>query len=188
MIATFNRSMAAVAATAMFFSLHGTPAFAQSQTDATPAAAPQESDTTPQSMMSARAAPAPDGKMLAEKFVRPTAEGTVALVFNDKGEVVAVTRGGRVLPSCEICTPELERVYGPKCIKARQMSDVLSGADKTPDDKEHAAGKPPLICNKLMNTNVQSVNPISVVNHTGSRCMTFFFNNGGKIEIAQYCW
>ncbi len=121
--------------------------------------------------------------MLAERFVKP-ASGAVALVFNEQGETIAVTRDGKVLPSCQICTPELERIYGPKCIRARKASETLPPASTSTRDKAAA----PLICNKLMDTNVQAVSPISVLRHTGSQCMTFFFNNGGQLQISQYCW
>lgn len=134
-------------------------------------------------------AAAPEGSSLAERFIRP-ASGAVALVFNENGDVIAVTRDGHVLPSCQVCTPELERIYGPKCTRARKLSDFHAPAASrkpvTTDDK--AAAAPPLICDKLMNTNVQGVTPVSAVRHTGSQCMSFFLNSDGQAKVYQYCW
>jgi hypothetical protein len=130
------------------------------------------------------AAPAPsaEGKELAEKFIRPIPKGIVALVFDEKGEVIAVTREGRTLPTCQVCTPELARKYGPRCAKARKLSDLKSAAD----DRKAAAA--PLICDKLVNTTIEDVSPISAIKHTGSQCISFFFNSNGQAKVYQYCW
>ena len=135
-------------------------------------------------------APAPasapvDGKALAERFIRPTGnKGVVALVFDDNGNVIAVTREGRTVPTCQVCTPEMERRYGPRCAKARHVSDLKSMLD----DKPASAALPPLVCDKLDNTTIEDVNPISAVKHTGSQCISFFFNANGQAQVYQYCW
>ena len=138
----------------------------------------------------APAAPVPasapvDGKALAERFIRPTGnKGVVALVFDDNGNVIAVTREGRTVPTCQVCTPELERKYGPRCAKARRVSDLKSLLD----DKPASAALPPPVCDKLANTTIEDVNPISAIKHTGSQCISFFFNANGQAQVYQYCW
>ena len=178
-----KRSLVQVAAAAVLCSLMNL-AGAQAAAEPIPPAAPANATgSTPDARPAAAAGP--EGRMLAERFVKPSA-GAVALVFNEQGEAIAVTRDGKVLPPCQICTPELERIYGPKCTRARKASEALSTAGaSTPGT---AAAAPPLICNKLMDTTVQAVSPISMVRHTGSQCMTFFFNNGGKLQVSEYCW
>jgi hypothetical protein len=122
-----------------------------------------------------------ENKAIAERALGSN-KGAVALVFNEEGEVIsATTRDGRALQACQICTPEMERKYGAKCEKARRASDALKEPSSPREDR-------PLICDKLMNTNVQAVNPISVIKHTGSQCVTYMVYNGGTAKILQYCW
>lgn len=45
--------------------------------------------------------PQPDGKKLAETFLTP-GNGIVALVFDEQGQAVVVTRDGRVLQPCRL--------------------------------------------------------------------------------------
>jgi hypothetical protein len=116
------------------------------------------------------------GKAQTEKIIRQN-DGVAAIVFNEKGQPVVVNREGQLVPTCQICTPELERKFGPQCAKAGKASEATG-----------KQGESTLICNKLNNTNVLGVEPISVLRHTGSECMTFFFNNGGQPLIYQFCW
>lgn len=127
--------------------------------------------------------PTSDGKAMAERFVRPS-NGMAAIVFNEKGQPIVVTREGKVVPPCQICSPELEKRYGPKCAKARQI-ETSSSEGKTSTQADPSA---PLICTKLMNTNVTDVKPISAIRHTGSDCMTVFFNADGQSLSFEFCW
>ncbi len=118
-----------------------------------------------------------EGRALAEKFIRPN-NGTAAIVFNEKGDAIVVNKEGQVVQPCQVCTPELERRYGPQCSKAPKTTEMSTATDK----------QTPAICNKLVGTTVQGVKPISVLRHTGSECMTFFFNNDGIFTAYEYCW
>jgi hypothetical protein len=130
-----------------------------------------------------------DARTVADKLIRPN-NGAVALIINEQGRIVVVDREGKTLPSCQVCTPELERRYGPKCVKAKKVSELalLDGREREEAIKEADAQNAPLICDKLMSTNVQDVEPISVVRHTGSQCMSFFVNSNGQAKVWQYCW
>ncbi len=123
--------------------------------------------------------PAPageDSKVLADKLIRPN-NGAVAIVLDEKGQAIVVNKEGRLIQPCQVCTPELERRYGPQCTKARQSSDKAGANSGTPQ-----------ICSKLIGTNVQGIKPISVLRHTGSQCMTIFFDNDGSSLAFEYCW
>jgi hypothetical protein len=138
---------------------------------------------------SAMAAPQVDGKAIAEKIIRPN-QGLTALVFNEKGEVMVVNREGLALPACQVCSPELEASYGPKCSKARQMSVITKAMTqgKQIDTTVAATKKSPLICDKLMHTDVLNINPITVIKHTGSECFSFVIHSDGEPKIFQICW
>lgn len=123
-------------------------------------------------------APKVDSKAMAEKIIRPSG-GVAAIVFDEKGDPTAlVTKEGLTVPACRACTPELEQRYGPQCAKAPRASDPDAAAKATT----------PLICNKLTNTTVRAVKPVSVLRHTGSECMSFFFDLNGEGLVYQYCW
>ncbi len=126
-----------------------------------------------------------DGKAVAEKLIRPN-KGAIALVFDENGQPTVVNKEGQIVPACQICTPELEHKYGPQCAKARKVSEnpAANANSKMPA----ATGDGPLICNKLIGTNVQAVKPVTVLKHTGSDCMTFFFELGGVTQAFEYCW
>lgn len=120
-----------------------------------------------------------NSKALAERAIRAN-NGVAAIVFNEKGDPIVVTKEGLRIPSCQVCSPELERKWGPQCAKARKVSEAPAGAVSSSEE--------PLICNKLMGTNVQGIKPISVLRHTGSNCITIAFDNGGISEVFDICW
>ena len=129
-----------------------------------------------QPVSTTRPTPATDGKRMAEKIIRPN-NGAVAIVLDEKGQATVVDKEGQVVQPCQICTPELERRYGPQCAKAKQLNEKTEAASTTPQ-----------ICTKLMGTNVQGVKPISVLRHTGSECMTIFLDSDGSLLAFEYCW
>lgn len=147
---------------------------------------PQSPEPQPQAATQARPQPRGDGAALAERFIRPH-NATAAIVFDDKGRAIVVNKEGRVVPACQVCTPELERQYGPQCSKAAQATDATMPPKGQPRQAPTGAPVAP-ICNRLFGTTVQGVKPISVLRHTGSECMTFFFDNGGHAEAFQLCW
>jgi hypothetical protein len=128
--------------------------------------------------------PPVDGKALAEKFIRPV-NGQTALVFNEKGQVISINKDGAVMPSCQPCSAKLEETYGPQCKKARLASELLPLLN---EGKVEENSSTPLICDKLTNTTIQTVNPITVIEHTGSQCVTFLVQGDSGPKIFQYCW
>ncbi len=130
----------------------------------------QPAPTTP------RPAPVTDGKTVAEKIIRPN-NGALAIVLDEKGQAIVVNKNGQAIQPCQVCTPDLERRYGPQCAKAQQLSEKPGSALATPQ-----------ICTKLMGTNVQGVKPITVLRHTGSQCMTIFLDSDGSSLAFEYCW
>jgi hypothetical protein len=123
----------------------------------------------------------------------PFSRGIASLVFDEEGKVTVMGRDGKPLPACQICTPELQKQWGPRCEKA---TSAPSSQSMNPT-KQHAStafnalptpAAAPLICNKLQGTDVLGVTPVTVLEHTGSKCMTFLVNSAGKLFTYQVCW
>ncbi len=118
--------------------------------------------------------PSIDAPLIAEKIIKPH-NGKTALVFDDKGKLTLVNNQGQVIPKCTICSEELEKKWGEKCKDAPKQSD------KRPKDG-------PLICDKLMHTDIKAVTPITVLKHTGSECLSYLLpDTGGEVQAFTDC-
>jgi hypothetical protein len=114
--------------------------------------------------MLSSASPASNKADAAKRLITPQA-GLGAIVFNDKGEAIVVDKEGQPVPSCQLCNAEMEKIYGPRCEKAEKLTDRMK--DKTANTQ----ATPP-ICEKLLNTTIRSVNSMTLLEHTGSHCIT----------------
>ncbi|MFN5803231.1 MAG: hypothetical protein ACK44V_10380 [Burkholderiales bacterium] len=112
---------------------------------------------------------APDAKTLAERHIKP-AGGTHAIVFNDKGEAIAITANGKVIPECQL----------PKA-----SADGKAAKDARPADPK--AGKLP-ICPGTTNTTLTGVSQVTSISHVGSNCITYVICGNGKCQFYTVCW
>jgi hypothetical protein len=105
-----------------------------------------------------------DKAAAVKKIITPP-DAIGAIVFGNKGEITVVDKEGQPVPSCQLCTVEMEKIYGPRCEKASKLADLAQ--NKTPKPQSTAP-----ICEKLLNTTVRNVNPMTMIEHTGSHCFT----------------
>ena len=108
-------------------------------------------------------------KALAERHIKP-AGGTHAIVFNDKGEAIAITADGKVIPECQL----------PKA-----STDGKAAKDARPADPK--AGKLP-ICPGTTNTTLTGASQVSSISHVGSNCITYVICADGRCRFYNVCW
>ncbi|MEO8038092.1 MAG: hypothetical protein ABI794_04940 [Betaproteobacteria bacterium] len=57
---------------------------------------------------------------------RPSKDAVAVIEITDAGSLRFFNSGtGEPLPSCQLCTPELEKKYGPACTRAKGLSTPL---------------------------------------------------------------
>ena len=100
-------------------------------------------------------------------------EGDTVVVTDlqdDKGEAIAITADGKVIPECQL----------PKA-----SADGKAAKDARPADPK--AGKLP-ICPGTTNTTLTGVSQVTSISHVGSNCITYVICADGKCQFYTVCW
>lgn len=100
---------------------------------------------------------------LAERFVEP-GQAVGAIVVNRDGELVFVDEKGVVVEACRLCDEGDEAC----------MSDEAN--ERVP------------MCRSTSGTTITGVTPMSVVSHTGSRCILVTKQGLSGFYTYQICW
>lgn len=112
--------------------------------------------------------PALDGKALADRFIKPAGGQAVAgVVFNEKGDAIAVTADGKVVEPCRLPSAEEQ-------------------SDKTARASQDAAQLAE--CHGATNTSIYGISQVTAVRHKGSNCMTFAMVADGVVSARTVCW
>lgn len=104
-----------------------------------------------------------NGPELAERFVKPV-DGLVGIVVGRDGELTVVDRDGNVVPACSLPGVHPEEGKAPRAAD----SDLPT-------------------CRGTTGTNILKVTPISVMNHTGSECITISGVTFGRAWQRTVC-
>lgn len=107
---------------------------------------------------------ASNGAQLAERFIKPV-DGKVALVVGADGEITVVDLNGKIVPACNL--PGVTEFAGKK---VRQADSDLP------------------TCRGTVGTTIQKVTPVSITNHTGSKCITFTYVISGHVQNSTFCY
>jgi len=105
-----------------------------------------------------------NGPKLAEQFIKPV-NGKVAIVVGEDGEITVVDFNGNIVPACNL--PGVTEFAGKK---VRQADADLP------------------TCRGTVGTTIQKVTPVSITNHTGSRCITFTYVVSGHVQNSTFCY
>lgn len=100
---------------------------------------------------------------LAKRFVEP-GQAVGAIVVNRDGELVFVDENGKVVEACRLCEEGDEAC----------MSDKAN--ERVP------------MCKSTTGTTITGVTPLSVVSHTGSRCILVTKQGLSGYYTYQICW
>ncbi|MBL8444716.1 MAG: hypothetical protein JNK52_11780 [Zoogloeaceae bacterium] len=100
---------------------------------------------------------------LAKRFVEP-GQAVGAIVVNRDGELVFVDEDGKVVEPCRLCDEGDEAC----------MSDKAN--ERIP------------MCKSTTGTTITGVTPLSVVSHTGSRCILVTKQGLSGYYTYQICW
>lgn len=100
---------------------------------------------------------------LAKRFIEP-GQAVGAIVINRDGETVFIDDKGNVAKPCQLCAP------GDKeCIAEGRKAELPQ-------------------CKSTTGTTITDITPISIVNHTGSRCILVTKKGLTGYYTYQLCW
>lgn len=100
---------------------------------------------------------------LAQRFVAP-GEAVGAIVVNRDGDLVFVDEKGTVVEPCRLCED------GDEACKAGKADERVP------------------MCKSTSGTTITGVTPMSVVSHTGSRCILVTKQGASGFYTYQICW
>lgn len=100
---------------------------------------------------------------LAERFVAP-GQAVGAIVVNRDGELVFVDEKGVVVEACRLCDE------GDEACKSDKANERVP------------------MCKSTSGTTITGVTPMSVVSHTGSRCILVTKQGHSGYYTYQICW
>ncbi|MBX3678731.1 MAG: hypothetical protein R3E33_00885 [Rhodocyclaceae bacterium] len=106
---------------------------------------------------------ASNGSELAQRFVKPV-DGLVGIIVGRDGELTVVDRNGKVVPACS-----------------------LPGVHPDDGKRSTAIDSDLPTCRGTTGTNILKVTPISVMNHTGSDCITISGVTFGRAWQRTVC-
>ena len=100
---------------------------------------------------------------LAKRFIDP-GQAVGAIVINRDGETVFIDDKGNVAKPCHLCAPD-----DKACLAESRKAELP-------------------MCKSTTGTTITDITPISIVNHTGSRCILVTKKGLTGFYTYQLCW